>query len=53
MVRTVDNVAAVGEGDAQYVEMDDITDGVMSLADPNATVSGEILPISPAVAGKR
>lgn len=53
MVRTVDNVAAVGAGDAQYVEMEDITDGVMSLADSNSTVTGEILPISPAVAGKR
>ena len=33
MVRTMDNVAAVGESNAQYVEMKTITDGVMSLAD--------------------
>src|SRR3712207_2123584 len=31
MVRTVDNVAAVGDGEARYVEMEEITDGVMSL----------------------
>jgi NAD(P)-dependent dehydrogenase (short-subunit alcohol dehydrogenase family) len=46
MVRTVDNVAAVGE--AAYVEMQDITDGVMTLASPDSTSTGEILPISPA-----
>jgi len=47
MVRTVDNVAAVGDGEAQYVEMREITDGVMALAtDPAAT--GKIVPISPA-----
>jgi len=48
MVRTVDNVAAAGDGDAQYVEMKEITDGVMALARPSATMTGEILPISPA-----
>ena len=53
MVRTVDNVAAVGDGEAQYVEMQDITDGVMSLASPASTKTGEILPISPTPAGKR
>jgi len=46
MVRTVDNVAAVGE--APYVEMQDITDGVMTLASTDSTQTGEILPISPA-----
>ena len=52
MVRTVDNVAAVGEGDAQYVEMQEITDGVMTLASPGAT-TGELMPIAPAGAGRR
>jgi NAD(P)-dependent dehydrogenase (short-subunit alcohol dehydrogenase family) len=51
MVRTVDNVAAVGDGDAQYVEMQEITDGVMSLARSDATTTGQILPISPTAAG--
>jgi NAD(P)-dependent dehydrogenase (short-subunit alcohol dehydrogenase family) len=46
MVRTVDNVAAVGEGDAQYVEMQEITDGVMALASSDTT-TGKIVPISP------
>lgn len=53
MVRTVDNVAAVGNGEAQYVEMQEITDGVMSLASPASSVTGEILPIAPAGAGRR
>jgi NAD(P)-dependent dehydrogenase (short-subunit alcohol dehydrogenase family) len=51
MVRTVDNVAAAGETGAQYVEMHEITDGVMSLAAPGATMTGQILPISPVSAG--
>jgi NAD(P)-dependent dehydrogenase (short-subunit alcohol dehydrogenase family) len=51
MVRTVDNVAALGDGDAQYVEMQEITDGVMTLASPGAATTGQILPISPAGAG--
>jgi NAD(P)-dependent dehydrogenase (short-subunit alcohol dehydrogenase family) len=51
MVRTVDNVAAVGDGDAQYVEMQEITDGVMSLASADSTATGQILPISPVPAG--
>ncbi|HWB41212.1 MAG TPA: SDR family NAD(P)-dependent oxidoreductase [Gemmatimonadales bacterium] len=51
MVRTGDNVAAVGET-AAFVELRDITDGVLSLASPeSATVTGKILPISPAGAG--
>ncbi|HWB43026.1 MAG TPA: hypothetical protein VG500_17305, partial [Gemmatimonadales bacterium] len=51
MVRTGDNVAAVGET-AAFVELRDITDGVLSLASPeSATVTGQILPISPAAAG--
>jgi NAD(P)-dependent dehydrogenase (short-subunit alcohol dehydrogenase family) len=50
MVRTVDNVAAVGE-EGQYVEMKEITDGVMSLASSDATMTGQILPISPVPAG--
>ncbi|HET9464503.1 MAG TPA: SDR family NAD(P)-dependent oxidoreductase [Gemmatimonadales bacterium] len=52
MVRTVDNVAAVGEADARYVEMQEITDGVMSLASSDSTVTGQILPISPVPAGQ-
>jgi len=51
MVRTVDNVAALGDGGAQYVEMQAITDGVMSLASSDATTTGQILPISPVAAG--
>jgi NAD(P)-dependent dehydrogenase (short-subunit alcohol dehydrogenase family) len=51
MVRTVDNVAAAGETDTQYVEMHEITDGVMSLAAPGATMTGQVLPISPVSAG--
>ena len=47
MVRTMDNVAAVGEGDAQYVEMQDVTDGVMALASASSSSTGEILPIAP------
>jgi NAD(P)-dependent dehydrogenase (short-subunit alcohol dehydrogenase family) len=51
MVRTGDNVAASGDGDAQYVEMQEITDGVMTLASPTTLTTGQILPISPAGAG--
>lgn len=51
MVRTVDNVAAAGDGGAQYVEMGEITDGVLSLARAEAKVTGQILPISPVAAG--
>jgi len=51
MVRTVENVAAVGEENAQYVEMEEITEGVMSLARSGATSTGEILPIAPAGVG--
>ena len=51
MVRTVDNLASVGDSGAQYVEMQEITDGVMSLA-ADATTTGHILPISPVAAGK-
>lgn len=51
MVRTVDNVAAVGDGEAQYVEMQEITDGVLTLASPGTSTTGQILPISPAAAG--
>jgi len=48
MVRTVDNVAAVGDGEARYVEMEEITDGVMSLASPTSSQTGHIFPIAPA-----
>jgi NAD(P)-dependent dehydrogenase (short-subunit alcohol dehydrogenase family) len=50
MVRTVDNVAAVGNGEAQYVEMREITDGVMALAS-DGTGTGKIVAISPAGTG--
>jgi NAD(P)-dependent dehydrogenase (short-subunit alcohol dehydrogenase family) len=52
MVRTGDNVAAVGDGDTHYVEMQEITDGVMSLASSSNSATGEILPIAPAGAGR-
>jgi NAD(P)-dependent dehydrogenase (short-subunit alcohol dehydrogenase family) len=51
MVRTVENVAAMGDGDTQYVEMQEITDGVMTLASDASTTTGQILPIAPAGAG--
>jgi hypothetical protein len=47
MVRTLDNLAAVGEGDAQYVEMQDLTDGVMALASSSSKSTGQIIPIAP------
>ena len=47
MVRTSDNVASAGE-DADYVELSDITEGVMSLSAPGSeSVTGHILPIAP------
>jgi NAD(P)-dependent dehydrogenase (short-subunit alcohol dehydrogenase family) len=52
MVRTVDNVAAAGEEGAQYVEMQEITDGVLSLASATTAVTGELIPIAPAGAGR-
>jgi len=51
MVRTMDNVAAVGEGEAQYVEMREVTEGVMALASPSSTVTGQIIPIAPPASG--
>jgi NAD(P)-dependent dehydrogenase (short-subunit alcohol dehydrogenase family) len=51
MVRTMDNVAAVGDGEAQYVEMEEVTGGVMTLASPSSTVTGQILPIAPPGSG--
>jgi NAD(P)-dependent dehydrogenase (short-subunit alcohol dehydrogenase family) len=53
MVRTVDNVAAAGEEGAQYVEMQEITDGVMTLASPGAATTGQLMPIAPAGAEVR
>jgi NAD(P)-dependent dehydrogenase (short-subunit alcohol dehydrogenase family) len=50
MVRTGDNVAAVGE-EAAYVELSDITEGVLSLAaNPSPEATGHILPIAPRAA---
>lgn len=52
MVRTGDNVASAGES-AEYVELSDITNGVMSLVSPaSSTITGHILPIAPAARGK-
>lgn len=46
MVRTGDNIASVGaEGD--YVEFDELTAGVMRLADPASAATGEILAVHP------
>lgn len=50
MVRTVENVAAVGNGNVPYVEMEEITDGVMTLA-TDASATGKIVPIAPVGAG--
>jgi NAD(P)-dependent dehydrogenase (short-subunit alcohol dehydrogenase family) len=52
MVRTVDNVAAVGDAGAQYVEMQEITDGVMTLALAGSSTTGELVPIAPVGAGR-
>ena len=51
MAQTSDNVASEGEG-AAYVEMDDLTDGVLSLAisGPDAP-TGRIVPIAPRAGG--
>lgn len=46
MVRTGDNVEAVGEG-AAYVEMEDITAGIIDLAAPGQATSSEVRPILP------
>ena len=46
MVRTADNVAATG-GAAAYVELGDITRGIMALAAPGAGMTGEIRRIAP------
>jgi NAD(P)-dependent dehydrogenase (short-subunit alcohol dehydrogenase family) len=52
MVRTSDNVASLGE-DAAFVELEDITNGVLSLAsDESSTITGHILPIAPAATRK-
>jgi NAD(P)-dependent dehydrogenase (short-subunit alcohol dehydrogenase family) len=47
MVRTADNVTAAGEDSAAYVELSDICQGVLSLADPDSTATGQVLPIVP------
>jgi NAD(P)-dependent dehydrogenase (short-subunit alcohol dehydrogenase family) len=46
MVRTGDNVASAGQ-DADYVELSDITEGIMSLALNDPSLTGHILPIAP------
>ena len=53
MVRTSDNVATAGES-ADYVELSDITEGIMSLAAADAAeVTGHILPIAPRASSGR
>ncbi|MFI5235601.1 MAG: SDR family NAD(P)-dependent oxidoreductase [Gemmatimonadales bacterium] len=47
MVRTPDNVASVGGGTARWVEMSQITDGVLFLASAAAgAITGHILPVT-------
>ncbi len=47
MVRTSDNVAAVGGDEVSWVEMSQITEGILSLAsDTPEAVTGRILPIT-------
>ena len=46
MVRTGDNVASAGQ-DADYVELSDITEGIMSLSVDDPNLTGHILPIAP------
>jgi NAD(P)-dependent dehydrogenase (short-subunit alcohol dehydrogenase family) len=50
MVRTGDNIASAG-ADADYVELDAITGGVLALAAPDATITGEVRPITSRGAG--
>lgn len=50
MVRTSDNIASAG-ADADYVELDAITGGVLELAAPGATITGEVRPITSRDAG--
>jgi NAD(P)-dependent dehydrogenase (short-subunit alcohol dehydrogenase family) len=51
-VRTGDNVASMGQ-EAAYVELEDITRGVLQLASgASPPVTGQILPIAPAASGK-
>jgi NAD(P)-dependent dehydrogenase (short-subunit alcohol dehydrogenase family) len=50
MVRTGDNIASAG-ADADYVELDAITTGVMALAAPGSTITGEVRPITSRGAG--
>jgi NAD(P)-dependent dehydrogenase (short-subunit alcohol dehydrogenase family) len=52
MVRTADNVASAGEG-AAYVELGDITRGIMALAAPGAGMTGEIRRIVPGQGASR
>lgn len=50
MVRTGDNVASVGDAPVRWVEMDEITAGVLFLASASASaVTGHVLPLTGAV----
>lgn len=47
MVRTTDNVASVGGGKVRWVEIQQITDGVLFLAsDAASAITGHVLPIT-------
>jgi NAD(P)-dependent dehydrogenase (short-subunit alcohol dehydrogenase family) len=47
MVRTADNVSAVGDAEVRWVEMRQITDGVLFLASDAAdAITGHVLPIT-------
>ncbi|MFZ5625252.1 MAG: SDR family NAD(P)-dependent oxidoreductase [Gemmatimonadota bacterium] len=47
MVRTADNVAAVGDSDIRWVELHEITDAVMFLASRSASaITGHVLPVT-------
>ena len=47
MVRTTDNVAAVGDAPVRWVEMRQITNGVLFLASDAAdAVTGHVLPVT-------
>jgi NAD(P)-dependent dehydrogenase (short-subunit alcohol dehydrogenase family) len=50
MVRTADNVATAGEA-AAYVELADITNGILALAAADAGMTGEIRRIAPTPGG--
>jgi hypothetical protein len=46
MVRTSDNVAMAG-ANAAYVELGSLAEGVLALADPAGSATGQVVPITP------